>query len=68
MGPSAAWFYEGQLRLHRNWNWTARECDGESELEHNKQNPEKIDFIKLKHVYKAADNKSTMENCLLLYS
>jgi len=21
MGPSAAWFYEGQLRLHRNWNW-----------------------------------------------
>jgi len=19
MGPSAAWFYEGQLRLHRNW-------------------------------------------------
>jgi len=21
MGPSAAWFYEGQLRLHRNLNW-----------------------------------------------
>jgi len=21
MGLSAAWFYEGQLRLHRNWNW-----------------------------------------------
>jgi len=22
MGPSAAWFYEGQLRPHRNWNWS----------------------------------------------
>jgi len=21
MGPSAAWFYEGQLHLYRNWNW-----------------------------------------------
>jgi len=21
MGPSMAWFYEGQLRLHQNWNW-----------------------------------------------
>jgi len=21
MGPSAAWFYEGQLRPHRNCNW-----------------------------------------------
>jgi len=21
MASSAAWFYEGQLRLHRNWNW-----------------------------------------------
>jgi len=21
MGPSAAWFFEGQLRIHRNWNW-----------------------------------------------
>jgi len=20
MGPPAAWFYEGQLHLHRNWN------------------------------------------------
>jgi len=24
MGPSAAWFYEGQLRPHRNWNWCPR--------------------------------------------
>jgi len=24
MGPSAAWFYEGQLRLHRNWNWNPK--------------------------------------------
>jgi len=23
MGPSAAWFYEGQLRLHRNWKLEA---------------------------------------------
>jgi len=21
MGPCAAWFYEGQLRPHRNWNY-----------------------------------------------
>jgi len=24
MGPSAAWFYEGQLRLHQNWNWNGQ--------------------------------------------
>jgi len=23
-GPSAAWFYEGQLRFHRNWNWNSK--------------------------------------------
>jgi len=21
MGPPVAWFYEGQLRPHQNWNW-----------------------------------------------
>jgi len=25
MGPSAAWFYEGQLCLHRNWKLLAEQ-------------------------------------------
>jgi len=31
-GPSAAWFYEGQLRLHQNWNYRLKPIFGRNSL------------------------------------
>jgi len=56
MGPSVAWSYEGQLRLHHNWNYMKPQV---TEVSHTE------DIAPVEHRLQLSEDKTEEDVCKL---